>query len=580
MRQPEESVTGMPGYAYAAVVWGGVAFTLLAAALLGLLTYLYASLAAFLSIALAGLFILRAFRGLRRAIGLAERQRNQLESSEASLRAQTDLLRSVFESIGEGVIVTGPGLALRQANAVAQQLLGIDAGPQALEQFAATARMSLHRGGPPLCLMESPFAKAAADQAVRDAEFVLSGPRFPGGLWISVTSTPLKDERTAAVTGAVTVVRDITGHKRAEEGRALVTALVEASHYAIITVDLEGRVLTWNKGAGATFGYPAEEVIEKPIGMLVPPERAGEAGEMVAKALRNGAPLEYETRRVRKDGSRIDVAISLAPIVGADGRPFALSAIVSDITERKRVQEQLFLARDAALESARVKSVFTANMSHELRTPLNGVIGALDMLCESPLSGEQAELARIANSSARALLAMVDGVLDFSRLSAGAPRARRIALDLRAVVTDTVNSFTVEAQRKGIKLTLRIGDAIPPQLYGDPEGLCEVLTNLTGNALKFTPAGVVEVEVTCEARGENSARLRFEVRDTGIGIPPEARSHVFEPFYTVDASSTREHGGMGLGLAISRALVGLMGGAIGVESEPGRGSKFYFTVEV
>ncbi|HYM59891.1 MAG TPA: response regulator [Thermoanaerobaculia bacterium] len=264
------------------------------------------------------------------------------------------------------------------------------------------------------------------------------------------------------------------------------------------------------------------------------------------------------------------------PLPAADGELY-VGGVAIDLTERLALESQLIEARDAALGSARLKSQFLANMSHEIRTPMNGVIGLLGLLLDSPLNDDQRDLAQTARGSAESLLTIINDILDFSKIEAGKLQFEVLDLDVRTVCESTIELLTDTARRKSLEIGFVADPEIPAVLRGDPGRLRQVLLNLIGNAVKFTESGGVLLQVE---RGEDSdagVELRFRITDTGIGMTASARENLFRPFAQADVSTTRRFGGTGLGLAISSQLVSMMNGEIGVESEPGCGSTFWFT---
>jgi signal transduction histidine kinase len=248
-------------------------------------------------------------------------------------------------------------------------------------------------------------------------------------------------------------------------------------------------------------------------------------------------------------------------------------AVAKRTVELQAANEQLRAAKDKAEDMARLKSAFLANMSHEIRTPMNAMLGMTGLVLDTELTNEQREFLQIAKDSADALLTLINDILDFSKLDAGKVTLEHSEFDLRKAIAEAVATQAPAARQKGLDLTHSVGAAVPQTVLGDSDSLGRVLTNLIGNAIKFTAEGKVAVNVAMDL----SEALHVTVSDTGIGIPVSRQASIFDPFVQADGSSTRRYGGTGLGLAICSELVGLMGGRIWVESEPGKGSAFHFT---
>ena len=353
------------------------------------------------------------------------------------------------------------------------------------------------------------------------------------------------------------------------------TALIESADDAIISKTLEGIITSWNKGAERIFGYTADEVIGQPVTILIPEGQEDEEPAILAR-LRAGERIEhYETVRVRKDGRRIDISLTVSPIKGPKGDIIGASKIARDITDQRQARKALDEAYRQAEESSRLKEEFLATISHELRTPLSAILGWARMLRLGQLSKENAAKALdTIERNARAQAQLIDDLLDVSRIVTGKLRMDVRPSDPNSFIDAAVDAVRPAAEAKGVRVQ-KVIDTGLISIPGDPVRLQQVIWNLLSNAIKFTPRGG-RVQIRSE---RVNSHLEIVVSDTGQGIAPEFLPHVFDRFRQADQKTSRQHGGMGLGLAIVRHLVELHGGNVSATSE-GEGQGATFTVRL
>jgi two-component system sensor histidine kinase/response regulator len=353
--------------------------------------------------------------------------------------------------------------------------------------------------------------------------------------------------------------------------------LFERSLAGLYRSTRDGRLLECNAAFARMFGYrSSEECLRRQAADLYADPAARDL--FVGELGRQRQLADFESCLKRQDGRPVWVLENAFLLDGKAGEPEVIEGTLIDITERKMSEEVVTKAREAAEATNRAKSEFLANMSHEIRTPMNGIIGMTELALGTDLTAEQREYLDMVRVSADALLKLINDILDLSKIEAGKLELDPIDFDLRYALDETVRFLAPSAHQKGLEMTLHVASDVPSALHGDPSRLRQVIVNLIGNAVKFTETGEVVVQVNMESREEQRVVLHFSVADTGIGIPREKQETIFASFTQADASVTRRFGGTGLGLTIASQLIAFMGGRISVESRPGMGSTFHFTL--
>ncbi len=380
-----------------------------------------------------------------------------------------------------------------------------------------------------------------------------------------------------------------------ENSLRILNQAVHSASSGVIIVDArlpDMPIIFVNPAFERQTGYSAQEVMGKNCRLLQGGDDDQHPLAELRTALREARPCGVLLRNYRKNGEMFWNQLNVSPVLDQDGRTTHFVGLQIDVSPQVKAEESLIAAnRELEATTARAneltkqaqaasiaKSEFLANMSHEIRTPMNGVIGMIGLLSETELTEQQRRYADTVRVSAESLLSLINDILDFSKIEAGKLDLEIIDFDLREFLDDFASLMALRAHDKGLELLYSIDKNVPDLLRGDPGRLRQILVNLAGNAVKFTEKGEVAIRVSIESESEEEARLRFSVRDTGIGIPKDKIDMLFGKFFQVDASTTRRYGGSGLGLAISKQLCDLMGGEISVESETGQGSEFHFSL--
>jgi PAS domain S-box-containing protein len=502
--------------------------------------------------------------------------------AERALRKSEGRTRLVIDTAISGVIGMDDKGDITDWNAQAEQIFGWKRheaiGRAMVDTIIPSAYREAHQRGLERFLRtgEGPVL----NKRVEVTALRRDGVEFP----IELAITPLRLENTYSFTAFVV---DITERKRAEE------ALRTSEERLAMTVQgSQIGIWDWNVATNAVYlssqwkhhlGYDDSTLTNdfETWNSRIHEDDRGRTLETF-KAVLTGAmnQFEYEHRLRHRDGSYRWILSRGSVIRDSQGKPFRMVGIHIDTTDRKRTEGELRAAKEAAEAANKAKSEFLANMSHEIRTPMNGVLGTTELLLHTDLTDKQRHLASTVHRSGRTLLAIINDILDFSKIEAGKLELESVGFNLSQVLSESLELFVEAARRKQLRLVQHLGDGVPLYLKGDPVRFRQILMNLLSNAIKFTETGTVSLGTELVEGTASQVLLRLAVTDSGIGISAAAKSRIFDAFSQADGSTTRRYGGTGLGLSIAKQLVTLMGGAITVDSTPGKGSTFSFTVRL
>jgi len=512
-------------------------------------------------------------------------ERKQMES-------ETKRLALVAEKSTSGIIITNAAGVIEWVNPAFSMMTGYS-----FEEAVGQIPGALLQGPDTDSAVIEHMGECLAQQISFDVE-ILNYRKNSEPVWLHLKVDPVFDAQ-GRLTQFIGVETDI-GERKANEkaihrlNRSYQDLLAAASEVSIIATDPKGQITLFNRGAEQMLGYSAKEVLGKTPLLFHIPDEILARERLLSQQF--GCPVSgfqvftmkpdvqgqesTEWTYVCKDGLFIWVSLAVTQIKSEEGETTGYLGIAQNITERKAAQEALYRAKLAADKANQAKSEFLANMSHEIRTPMNGILGMLELLRGTPLSAEQQELADIAGQSAGSLMEIINDILDFSKIEAGKLTIERFEFDLRELCETACLLMAMPAHGKGLEFNCFVHPDLNFNVWGDPTRLRQILVNLLGNAVKFTSQGEVSVDVRCLKQSPTSCQVRFQVKDTGIGIRSAELERLFKPFEQAEQSASRRFGGTGLGLSISKSLVKLMGGEIGVDSALDVGSTFWFTVSL
>ena len=510
------------------------------------------------------------------ALAASERQlsarRDELENQKEAIAQAEERSRLLLGAIGEGIFGIGIDGRIMFVNPAACSILGHEE-EDLLGKLMHAELHYAHPDGSDFPISQCPMYLTSQDGIARTVDNEVLWRKDCTPVPVEYATTPMR--RNGDVVGTVISFRNITERKAMEdairkEGERL-KGIMESSPIAV-AISTEGRLRFGNRTLLENFdikiGDPAEKIFWNPE----------ERPPLIEKMQQDGVVINHEIKMRGVDGRPIDVMFTILPTT-YDGQPGALGWMV-DITSLKKMQDDLQAAKEIAEAAAQTKADFLANMSHEIRTPMNAIIGFSSLALKTDLNKKQQDYVKKIQQSGTHLLGIINDILDFSKVEAGKLAVEHSEFEMEKMLENVSNLISEKATAKGLELVFDIGKGTPNYLVGDQLRLGQILVNYSNNAVKFNETGEIVISVKVEEETDEDALLRFAVRDTGIGLTEEQIGKLFQSFQQADTSTSRKYGGTGLGLAISKKLANLMGGDVGVESDYGQGSTFWFTARL
>ncbi len=514
------------------------------------------------------------------ALQLEILQRN-LRTRELLEQVQVNETRTrlILESTAEGIFGNDMNGRMTFVNAAACQMLGFTADELIGQPTHAIIHHHRSDGSDypkEECPMFAAYTKGEASRIDDESLWKKDGSELP----VEYRATPMLTD--GVVVGAVISFSDVTLRREQElavrTSQQQLRTLVDSIRSVIFMKDREGRHLLVNAFYEEATGISRETITGKTDFEVMPVEVAEAIVAQDRLVMESGESLTYEETIPNPEGANQCYLTTKIPLIDATGLVYGICGIATDITERKQLEIDLVASKETAEEATQMKSMFLANMSHEIRTPMNAIIGLSHLALKTDLNSKQRDYVAKVHNAGTSLLSIINDILDFSKIEAGKLDIEETGFEVDEVL-DSVTTLTAQkAHEKGLEFLADVSSEIPIHLTGDPLRLGQILTNLVNNAVKFTEKGEIHLKIDLLERTRDKVQLQFAVKDTGIGMTPEQSAKLFQPFTQADMSTTRKHGGTGLGLTISLRLVELMGGRIWIESEAGVGSTFLFTV--